>query len=397
MFKILFAIAALSATPAFAQKPPEIAAMLARDGLEQTQAVLDALPDRDATQTFALGAVQFLRGIERTLQTRWRMGINAERSELPVLRLPVPPNPNPEPFTADLIETLFEDLITDLDAARAPLLTIGDDDVVNFPIAISDLWFDINMNGMRNDGEGVAQIAGLVLTGRGGTLEPLPVLHFDTADAAWLAAYTHFLSAFGELVLAFEPSDQVARILDASTLMDGMAADTPYPNAFDYMFGQQIDRAAMIYFALQHQPVPAHTRAAHDHLLQMIAQNRVMWTRVAAETDNTGEWIPNDAQDQGLGLPVPDGTGDRWLAVLGEAQALLDGTKLVPHWRFREGAGINLKKLMYDPVPVNLAEWVHGVGLLPFAETGTRVTTDVWRDFERLVQGNTLLFVAFLN
>lgn len=397
MLKPLIAALALIATPALAQKQPDIPALLAQDGIAPTLAVLDAVADPDPTEKFALGAVRFLRAIEKTLQTRWRLGINAERSELPVLRLPVPANPAPEPFTADIIATLFADLVADMDAARAPLLDIADSDSVDLPVAINDLWFDINMNATRDKGEGVAQIAGLILSRRGVPADARPVLHFDTADAAWLAAYTHFLSFFAELVLAFEPTDQIARIAEASALMDGMAADTPYPNAFDFMFGRQIDRVAMVYFALQQQPDPDHTTAAHDHALKMIAQNRVMWTRLRAETDNSGEWIPNDDQDQALGLNVPAGTGDHWLAVLDEAEALLNGDKLIPHWRFREGAGVNLKKLMLDPVPVDLAEWIHGIGLLPFAEPGVRVKPDVWRDFERLVQGDTMLFAVFLN
>ncbi len=162
-------------------------------------------------------------------------------------------------------------------------------------------------------------------------------------------------------------------------------------------FGQQIDRLAMIYFALQQQPDPAHTRATRDHMLAMIAANRVFWARVALETDNSGEWIPNDTQDQGLGLPVPKGTDARWLAVLDDAEALLQGTKLIPHWRLREGAGINLKSLLENPVPVDLAEWAHGIGLLPFAEEGTRISAENWWAFERLMRGDSMLFVVFLN
>ncbi len=396
MLRYLIPALALLATPLQAQKQPDISAMIASDGLAAAEAMLDAAPETPSNR-FALGGVRFLRAIEKTLQTRWRLGINAERTELPVLRLPVPPNPNPEPFTPDAIEAIFAGLIADLAAAREPLAAIGDGDDVALPIAIGDLWFDININGARDDGEGVTQIGGAILTGRPLRAEDIPVIRFDTADAAWLAAYTHFLSAFAELVLAFEPTGQIDRVTEASRAMDAMAADTEYPNAFDYLFGQQIDRLAMIYFALKQQPDPAHTRAAHGHLLSMIAQNRVFWTRVAAETDNKGEWIPNDNQDQALGLRVPKGTGDRWQAVLADAEGVLNGELLIPHWRFREGAGINLKKLMENPVPVDIAEWAHGIGLLPYVEGGTRVRTDSWRDFELLLQGDGLLYVVFLN
>ena len=85
------------------------------------------------------------------------------------------------------------------------------------------------------------------------------------------------------------------------------------------------------------------------------------------------------------------------MAVLGDAEALLNGDKLIPHWRLRGGAGLNLKRMFEDPVPVDLAEWIHGIGLLRYAEAGERVAPDSWLDFERLVRGDSLMFVVFLN
>ncbi|MDF0602288.1 hypothetical protein P1J78_16225 [Psychromarinibacter sp. C21-152] len=383
--------------PAAARAQAEITDRLRDEGLQPTEAYLAGLEAPDATERFALGAVRFLRGIEKTLQTRWLLGMNAARTELPVLRLPVPANPDPQPFTGDAIDALVVDLIADLDAARAPLLTIGDEDAVSLPVSLDALWFDINLNGTRDDGEGLMNVAGRALTGRGMGGDTGAQVVFDTADAAWLAAYTHFLSAFGEIVLAFDPAGQIARVVEASREMDALAADTPYQNAMDMQFGQQVDRIAMIYFALQQQPDAAHTMAAREHLLQMIAQNRVFWARVAAETDDRGEWVPNDMQSQALGLRVPEGTGARWQAVLDDAEALLNGEKLIPFWRLRSGAGLNLKRMFEDPVPVDLAEWIHGIGLMRYAEEGPRVAPDSWLDFERLMRGQSLLYVVFLN
>jgi len=396
MLRRLVAALVLTALPAAAHAQ-DIPARIAYDGLAPTEAWLAGLDAPDADQRFALGSVRFLRAIEKTLQTRWLLGINADRTELPVLRLPVPANPNPQPFTPDAIQTLFEDLITDLAAARAPLQSIGDHDAVSLSLPLWSLWFDINMNGIQDDGEALMNVAGRALTGRGVNRTTDPVITFDTADAAWLAAYTHFLSAFAELVLAFEPSEQIARVSEAAARMDGLAADSQYQSGFDMLFGQQVDRLAMVYFALKQQPDPAHTKAAHGHLIEMIAHNRIFWTRVSAETDNNGEWIPNDNQQQGMGLRVPPGTGERWLAVLGDAEALLTGEKLIPHWRLRGGAGLNLRKMFENPAPVDLAEWIHGIGLLPYAEEGERIAQDNWLDFERLVRGDSLMFVIFLN
>jgi len=393
MFKHVIAALILAVSPATAQSF-DVSRSIADTGLALTEA---RLTGDDPTTQFALGGVRFLRAIETTLQTRWRLGINADRTELPILRLPVPANPTPEPFTPDAITSLFAKLIDDLTAARTPLLTITDADRVSLPITLTDLWFDVNMNGTRDENEALADIGGLVLTGRRTAIVDSPVIHFDTADAAWLAAYTHFLSGFAHLVLAFDPTDHIARVNDAKTKLDLLAADTPYRNALDMQFGREIDRVAMVYFALQQQPDPTHTRAAHADLLGMIAQNRIFWNRVAAETDNTGEWVPNDSQQQALGIEVPQGTGTQWRAVLADAEDLLNGTKLIPYWRLRSGAGLNMKKMFENPVPVDLAEWVHGVGLLPFAEEGQRITPDNWFAFERMLRGDAMMFVLFLN
>ncbi|WP_425052982.1 hypothetical protein [Psychromarinibacter sp. S121] len=396
MFRIILAFLAISALPAAAQVT-EITDRLRDEGFAPTESYLAALPDPDATERFALGSVRFLRAIEVTLQTRWRMGFNAARTELPVLRLPVPPNPSPEPFEPEAVRALFAQVALDMEAARAPLLTIGDDDEVSLPIRLGELWFDINMNGTRDEGEGLVNVAGRALTGRGMDEDRIPPLVFDTSDAAWLAAYTHLLAAFSELVMAFDPTEQIRRIGEASAQMDALAADTPYVNAMDMQFGQQVDRIASVYLSLRQQPDAAHTRAAREHLLGMIAQNRVFWTRVAAETDNNGEWVPNDLQQQGLGLEVPAGTGARWLAVLDDAEKMLNGELLIPYWRLRQGAGLNLKTMFEDPVPVDIAEWVHGVGLMRYAEEGPRLSRDNWLDFSRLARGDTVMFVVFLN
>ena len=363
MFRKTLAALVLTASAAAAQDTT-VSDIIAADGLHATEVAL-AADQSTPTQQFALGGVRFLRAIEKTLQTRWQMGMNADFSELPVLRLPVPANETPDPFTPDAITNLFATLIDDLGTAAEPLAAISDTDPVDLPIRITDLWFDINMNGTRDEGESVPEVGGIALTGRATTVIDSPVIRFDTADAAWLAAYTHFLSAFGELVLAFDPTEQITRVTEATAAMAALGDESGYTNALDYQFGTHIDRAAIILMTLNQQPDATHTRTAHAHLVSMIAHNEDLWRRVAAETDNSGEWIPNDAQQQALGLDVPEGTGDTWQAVLADAKALLNGEKLIPYWRLREGAGLNLQKMFHDPVPVDLVEWVHGIALLP--------------------------------
>jgi len=367
---------------------------IARTGLAATA---DSLKQpASADDRLALGGVRFLRAIEKTLQTRWRHGMSRTGGFLPVLRLPVPDNPAPEPFRPELVAGIFATLVDDMTAARAPLDQIGDADDASLTLALGDIWFDVNMNGKHDPQESLmphfTATLGLFVAG-----DTAPTIRFDTADAAWLSAYTHLIAGLGELVLAFDPTDQIRRVMDTGRAMQGFGADTPYASGYDMMLGAEIDMVAMAYFALRQQPDPVRTRAARDHALAMIRDNRRFWERVEAETDNFAEWIPNARQTSALGVTVPPDTGPRWLAVLSDAEDLLEGRKLIPYWRVRSGAGINLMRVLTEPGPVDLAEWVQGVGLLPYIEDGPRISPENWWLFRDMLRGDAALFAIWLN
>jgi len=385
---------ALAATPATAET---LSQEIGRAGLAATEARLAALPAAGSDELFALAGLRFLRGVEAALQLRWQTGVRADWSELPILRLPIPENPDARAFAAADFTTLLTRLDADMGAARATLGQLGDAPFA-LEVALRDLWFDINMNGTYDPGEDMASVAGLMGGGRiiGIRLED-PVIRFDTADAAWLAAYTHFLSGFANIALAYDPEPAIQRVLDSSDAIYALWGDTPPPNALDMMFGRQVDRIAMVLFALSNTPDKAMAQQAHGHLLAMIRENRRFWSLVAQESDNDREWVPNDNQVSGLGIRMPPGTGERWQAVLADAEMLLNGEILIPHWRFGAEAGINLKKMFETPPPVDLITWIQGEGLLPYAEKGNRVSPAAWNDFERMVSGDAILFAVFLN
>jgi hypothetical protein len=388
------ALALLLATPLSAET---ISEEIARTGLGATEARLAALASPTNEDLFALAGLRFLGGVEQALQLRWQTGVQADWSELPILRLPIPENPNAIPFQAADFTALIRNLDADMEAARDALTRLGDGPVA-LPIRMADLWFDINANGTRDEGEGIAEVTGMALGGGGmGVAVEDPVITFDTADAAWLSAYTHFLSGFASTALAYDPEPAIQRILDSSKAIYALWGDTPPENAMDMMFGRQVDRLAMVLTALSKTPDKALAQDAYSHFLAMIEENRRFWSLVALETDNAGEWVPNDAQSSGLGLMMPPGTGARWQAVLADAEKALRGELLIPHWRFGAEAGINLKKAFDDPPAVDLVTWIQGEGLLPYAEKGPRMSMDAWRDFEAFVQGDAMLFAVFLN
>lgn len=371
---------------------------IGRTGLSATEARLAGLPEPTNEEIFALAGLRFLGGVEAALQLRWQTGVQADWSELPILRLPIPENPAARRFAAADFTALITGLDAEMEASRAALTQLGDRPFA-LEIRLADLWFDINMNGARDEGEDIGSVTGLALGGGRmiGVQVADPVITFDTADAAWLSAYTHFLSGFVSTALAYDPEPAIQRVLDSSKAIYALWGDTPPNNAMDMMFGRQVDRAAMVLHALAKTPDKALAQDAYGHFLTMITENRRFWALVALEEDNTGEWVPNDRQVSGLGLTVPPGTGDRWLAVLADAERLLYGEILIPHWRYGAEAGINLKKMFDDPPPVDLITWIQGEGFLPYAEKGPQMSLAAWNDFADFVQGDALLFAVFLN
>ena len=375
--------------------------LVAENGLQGAVEQLSAQTGKTPSDQFALGGLQFLRGIEKTLQVRWEYNATIDDLDLPVLRLPVPPNPDAKPFRADLITGLFTELLKDMDASRAALAEIPEGTDVALDLNLANLWFDINMNGKRDLGEGVIEVGANTLMGEinFGEMDGIPPMdvRFDTADVAWLTAYTHMVSAAGEMVVAFDPTEAITNVMNANAKMIELRGDAPQQFGFDMQFGGWVDQFAMAYGALNQQPDATHTRAAYDHLQNMIAQNKLFWAAVAQETDNEREWIPNDNQTAALGFELAPGTGEAWQAVLADAEALLNGDLLIEYWRISPAGGVNVKKLFMDPPVVDIVTWVQGSGLLPYLERGPVISGKSLRRFDELSGGNPFLISFLLN
>ena len=388
---------AVLATPALA----DTNSLIAENGLVGAVEQLSAQADKTPSDQFALGAVHFLRGVEKTLQVRWEYNAVLDDFDIPVLRLPVPPNPDAKPFKADLITGLFTEILTDMDASRAALANIPDGTDVSLDLDLADLWFDINMNGTRDLGEGVIEVGAFTLMGSPdlGDAENIPPMdvRFDTADVAWLTAYTHMVSAAGEMVVAFDPTQAITNVMDTNAKMIELRGDAPQNFGWDMQFGGWVDQFAMAYGALNQQPDATHTQAAHAHLLQMIAENKTFWAALDTETDNLNEWIPNAKQTAALGFEMHPATGMAWQAVLADAEALLNGDLLIEYWRISPAGGVNVKKMFMDPPVVDIVTWVQGSGLLPYLERGPVITGDSLSRFEDMTGGNIFMMSFLLN
>lgn len=371
----------------------------ARETLSQAQARLAGVSDKTGDQHFALGAVHFLRGIEKTLQTRWQHNASMEDLDIPVLRLPIEPNPSAMPFRADLVTDIFAELRADMEDSRAALDMVDGD--VALRINLQDLWFDINMNEVRDQNEGIMEIGASAVMSRRQLrdMEQMPSnikIQFDTADVAWLTAYTHLISGISEMVLAFDPTEAIGVVMQTNAEMTALRGGEAARLA-GFFTADQIDQFAMVYGALNSQPEASRTRVAHAHFLEMIAENKVFWAELAQETDNHLEWIPNENQQSALGIEMPEGIGIAWQAILADAEAILNGELLVNHWRVSPAAGLNVKEMFMNPPVVDIVTWVQGAGLLPYMERGPVATSASMRAFERLVSGNSIGFAFMLN
>ncbi|MEJ8561524.1 hypothetical protein QTO30_10070 [Yoonia sp. GPGPB17] len=377
----------------------DYSAMIAQNGLAATEANLSAITNQTASDQFALGGVRFLGAIEGALQTLYATQINrdmAEMSDLPFLRLPLPPNPDAVPFKPEAIADTFATALDDLAGSLAALDTITDADDVGVTINTADLWFDINANGTREAGEGMLEVAASQLNrGLDGTATP-PIVRFDTSDAAWLSAYAHLLSGVSETVLALDPTTAIQRVTDSAAAMEALN-DGSRQMIFMPDEDNWVDVVAMFIHAIEGQPDVERSRNAHAHFLAMIADNQTFWSRVATETDDKLEWIPNPNQTSVLPLEFPADVGSQWRMVLAEAEAVLKGDLLIPHWRLGSGAGINLAKAMQNPPEIDIIAIIQGEGVLPYLEEGTRMSGQSLNQFSRMLGGDAGLYMIVFN
>lgn len=393
----LLALAAPAAAVADTITADNISTALAQNGITATEAQLASQRDPGDADRFALAGVRFLGALEAAMQQRWHYGLTDRSGFLPFMRNPIPDNPNPAAFDPGLIAALFRDTISRMDNARAPLADISPDADFALTVNFADVWFDINANKTRDPGESMMEVFGPILQ----TESPAPVVRFDTADAAWLSAYTHLVAALSDMILAYDPTEPTARILAARAQMNALA-----PVAPDFLTGgmasdgpDSLDLLAIILQVLNQTPDRTLMAAARTHLLAMIDDNRAFWAQVDRETDNAAEWLPNERQVSALGLTLPVGTAASWAAILTDLERALKGEALIPYWRYEteSGVGVNLSKVFTDPRPIDLAGWVQGWAALPYLEKGPLLTADSLAAFDSLMQGNPMLLALYLN
>jgi hypothetical protein len=437
----VFALPLVTALPALADEAAqELAARhLAAGTLTDGDAALTAILAVDATNDdarFGLGVIRFVDAVENLSQGLYRYGLAAPESMmLPIVRLPVPSNPDPDPITYDAFRGLLLGFVSDLGEAEATLADITSDEA-RLPLDILEIRYDVDGDGEIADDErlveaisvvmgldlealgsgGAREIAGDpevgAIKGKGATPAPTPppasdpgasptTLGFDRADSLWLRGYSHVLMGLGEFLLAhdFQP------MFDSTFHLVFPESDFAFARALDHrrfdtgFLGDAAPIADFISFIhlFRWEPTePERMLAVLAHLESVIALSRETWEAIGRETDDDREWLPGPGQTSPFpGLPVDAERLEAWHSVLDEADAILAGEHLIPHWRFR--AGVNFRRIFEEPTTFDLVLWITGPAALPYLEEGVESSGRDWGRILDLFEGSFGSYAAWFN
>ena len=418
---VLMSVSAVAHCEAGEDVSPKLGEYLPQGKLSDAEKYLQdqitADPQHDQAR-FALGVVQVLSAIEHLGQEQYQYGVmNGAVSNLPVFRLPVPHNPNPEEVTYTQVRQVFSHLQTRMLSAEAVLAKVDLKQEVKLSIDLMAIRLDLNGDGKTDDQESFAALFGVANRVRPGTPAADLKVTFDTGDVPWLRGYCHFLCAVCDMMLAYDHQ----QMFDVSGHLIYPKAVPPRVQAEPLDIGPRgngdftreiMDAIAAIHLADFPLQEPKRMSSARGHLLEMIRTSRESWVLIEAETDNDQEWLPNPQQTGVLRVPVTREFIDGWHGVLAEMEDLLEGRKLVPFWRdysgqfffngtMRDvpatGRGVNLKRFFEEPTRFDLILLLQGTAALPYVEKGELSRPETWDNLTRVFQGQFFGFAIWFN
>lgn len=382
------------------------------------QTIVESNPT-DQNEQFRLGMMQFLRAIEGLGQDHYRFGLmSGQQMTIPLMRLPVPKNDNPEKLTYEEARGMIQRMLTRLTDAQKTLAAIKTDGTdIRVPVDLTHLQLDLNDDGEFSDQESILYISAAVQRGgrapRTAMPESFPVV-FDNADVSWLEGYTHVLSGFCEVALAYDWEKQ----FDTSAILFYPNVETPYEFLYDetrqsvitFSTSSIFDIVAFLHNINYECIAPKRMLAALEHMEAVVTCSRKTWSLIEAETDDDREWLPGPKQTSIMGsLRITQQIVGSWNDVTDEFEALLKGKKLAPFWRGVESGringqqqwnkkiGINVRRIFTEPTNFDLALWIHGSGLQPYLEEGDISSPEDWRKFNRAFGNRFWNFAFWIN
>ena len=397
---VLLGVSVLSASADEAARSATVKALESgklADGATALTAMIGADTGNDEAR-YGLGMVQFIQAIEHLSQGLYRYGLQPPRSFLmPIVRLPVPENANPEPIDYGKFRALLLGFVADLTAAEKTLGGMGSSDV-KIPVDLVSIRYDANGDGSVAPDETMAAVLARILEIEPAELADGPMfVAFDRADAFWLRGYCHVLMGLGEFLLAYDWHES----FDASFHVFFPKAHSAFQEALappgEGFITSETAIADLISFLHIRWPVsePARMAAVRAHLKAMIGLSREDFTAIKAETDDDREWIPNAQQTGAAGTPVTGGQIAAWYNVLDTFEALLDGKKLMPHWRMKQG--VNIRRVFDEPQPFDFVLWITGPAALPYVEDGPMLTSEEWERITEAFEGSFGSYAIWFN
>ena len=350
---------------------------------------------------FSLGVLQFFEALEILAQDFYRLGLNNQLDQfqnIPFLRLPIPQNPNPEIATPEEISRTLERFHNNITKVNQILQNL-DENEFNTSIDISSIPIDFNSDGIIGENEYFHEIytsynqnaRGLFKEG-----ESL-IVDFDLGDVYWLRGYSHLLLALSDFILAHEWDEvyrHTAHIFFTRVSSDIALTLREHTGA---PFAVYADLIAGVHVMNLEVKSPERLVSAHNHLMQVIKCSRLSWSHIENETDKNKEWIPNPQQRGVTGVQISPAMLDGWKEFLDEFENILTGVKLVPHWRFGEGLGINIHRVFHEPKSFDLVLWIQGSAVIPYLEEGEVIHRDTWSEITSVFEGNFIGFAVWVN
>ncbi|RAZ89628.1 hypothetical protein DPM33_18620 [Mesorhizobium hawassense] len=398
---------------AWAEMPDAARAMFeARSVTDRSAALstLEAAAAKDPASAYAAGAGEFFTALELLAGGLHRHGFESPKSfMLPLMQLPVPDNPNPQPLTYEEFRAILVAFRDRLEKSAATLGSVPNDADIGMVVDLTRVGIDLNEDGNLAPDESVAAIMASLAHGSIDTSNAAPSLtfRFDRADGFWLQGYAEFLMAQADFWLAhdframFDGSFHMlfprARLplQDALVPPDGGMSGNIFTS--EWRFADFISLVHLVNWPVVE---PERRQAARRHLLEMIRLSREDWKAILAETDNDREWLPGPRQKGAnplTGLEVGQGQVTAWLATLTMAEDLLEGRVLLPHYRIT-GKGINIKRFFDEPKPFDLVLSITGPGIAPYLESGRILTSDDFDQIQREFGGaGFLTFALWFN
>ncbi|MEI9400992.1 hypothetical protein [Mesorhizobium argentiipisi] len=406
-------LAFLPASVAYAEMPDAAKSMFeAKSVADRNTALstLEAAAAKDPASAYAAGAGEFFTALELLASGLHRHGFESPKSfMLPLMRLPVPDNPNPQPLTYEEFRAILVVFRDRLEKSAATLGSVPKDADIGMVVDLTHVGIDLNEDGKLAPDESIAAIMASLSRGSVEPSDAAPSLtfRFDRADGFWLQGYAEFLMAQTDFWLAhdfrnaFDGSFHMlfprAKLPLQDTLvpLDGGMSGNMF--ASEWRFADFISLVHLVNWPVIE---PERRQAARRHLLEMIRLSREDWKSILAETDNDREWLPGP-QQKGInpltGLEVGEEQVQAWLATLTVAEDLLEGRALLPHFRIT-GKGINMKRFFDEPKPFDLVLSITGPGIAPYLESGKILTSDDFDQIQREFGGaGFLTFALWFN